>query len=217
MKETKPKLLALTGVCLLTAWASQANLIVNGGFESGDFTGWTLSGNLNFAGIVSFFPPFVHTGNYAAQFGAVGSQTLLSQQQVIATVPGTAYQIDFWLQYNTYPGTASPVNLFTLDWDGSQIFSQANVSPSGWREFSFQLTATADFTPIRFGFQNNNSFTEFDDVNLVAAPGSAVALPEASTTYAGAGLALALVGTFVFGTRRGTRPNPVNTNPTHTS
>ncbi|MEO5960247.1 MAG: carbohydrate binding domain-containing protein, partial [Opitutaceae bacterium] len=67
--------------------------LVNPGFETGDFTGWTLSGNSGFISITND----AHSGDFAASFGAVGSQTLLAQT-VVATVPGATYTVDFWLR-----------------------------------------------------------------------------------------------------------------------
>lgn len=73
----------LTFALLIVACRGNAETIVNGGFETGDLTGWTLSGNADFIGVGSFFP---HSGTYALEAGPVGSLGFVSQS--IATVPG---------------------------------------------------------------------------------------------------------------------------------
>jgi hypothetical protein len=48
MRIALPSLLTLLCLLLLlpqSAWADPTNLVVNGGFETGDFTGWTVSGD----------------------------------------------------------------------------------------------------------------------------------------------------------------------------
>src|SRR2546428_2230513 len=56
-------------------WTS-ANLITNGGFEAGDFTGWALSGNVSGSTLVE--PIAAHTPNFGALLGAIGSPHLPS-------------------------------------------------------------------------------------------------------------------------------------------
>jgi hypothetical protein len=43
--------------------AAQANIVTNPGFETGDFTGWTLSGDTSFTFVEGFFP---HSGSFSA-------------------------------------------------------------------------------------------------------------------------------------------------------
>jgi hypothetical protein len=44
---------AFAAIMTLAGHASAANLLVNGSFEMGDFTGWTQSGNLGFTSVTS--------------------------------------------------------------------------------------------------------------------------------------------------------------------
>ena len=72
--------------------SARANLITNGGFETGDFSGWTVSGTDNdVVGSVPLIPP--HSGNFQALFG-VGNNSIT---QNVATTPGSSYVITFWL------------------------------------------------------------------------------------------------------------------------
>ena len=89
MKLRKATLLmSVTALCFLVtspAWAAASicdsiagNVIVNCGFETGDFTGWTLTGNTGFTGVTSG-SPYVNSGTYGAYLGPVGSDGFLSQ------------------------------------------------------------------------------------------------------------------------------------------
>ena len=77
MKPPSKFLLALTAAaafCL--SHTASANLITNDGFETGDFTGWTQSGN---TGDMSVCPGCGHSGNYGARLAAVGSEGFITQ------------------------------------------------------------------------------------------------------------------------------------------
>jgi hypothetical protein len=155
-------LLGFAACALLLCGAGQAraNLIVNGGFETGDFTGWTLTGNPGFISIVS--GGLQHSGNFAASFGAVGSPTNLSQTQNIATIAGHTYTLDFWLRND-----GGPENHFTASFDGVTVVKLDNSSAFGYTEFTFSnLVATSNSTAVSFSFQQNPSFWRFDDVSV---------------------------------------------------
>jgi hypothetical protein len=81
--------------CLLTLLGSgaalAAPLIINGGFESGDFTGWTTSGSGSVQCGDINYP--AHSGNCAARIGLTGLQDSVTQS--ITTVPGASYSLDF--------------------------------------------------------------------------------------------------------------------------
>ncbi|MES2391130.1 MAG: hypothetical protein V4555_05790, partial [Acidobacteriota bacterium] len=55
-------------------------LLVNGGFETGDFTGWTVANNDSFTTVTAADGIFVPTGGtYFAEFGTQGSDATVSQ------------------------------------------------------------------------------------------------------------------------------------------
>ena len=77
MKSSSKILLAVTAAAALSvAYPAKANLISNLGFETGDFTGWSVSGPASVEGTVGSIAP--HSGNFQAQLGSFGSigQTL---------------------------------------------------------------------------------------------------------------------------------------------
>src|SRR5260370_23598673 len=57
------------GLLIGFARPASAGLVVNGGFETGDFKGWTLGGNTDF----TFVDGEPHSGMFSACLGPVGS------------------------------------------------------------------------------------------------------------------------------------------------
>ena len=62
------------GIC----YGVKGDLVTNCGFETGDFTGWSLTGNTGFTGVSSSIR-YVNSGSFSAQLGPVGSDGSLSQ------------------------------------------------------------------------------------------------------------------------------------------
>ncbi|SRR6266487_1507242 len=175
-------ILVLVGLLTLSITQSvKANLIVNGGFETGDFTGWTQSGNTDFSGVSgTFFGTPPHSGDFQAFFGPFGSHGFITQN--LATIPGAPYTLDFWLA-----NLGGPANFFSINWDGSTIFSLTDSSAFGYTEFTFDVTASTASTPLQFEFMQNASFFLLDDVTVI--PGE-VNVPDAGSTFSLLGLAL---------------------------
>jgi PEP-CTERM motif len=119
---------------------SPGNLVANCGFETGDFTGWTQSGNLGFTGVTG--GAYAFSGSFGAYLGPVGSDGYLTQTiwgnsfsfqfrqdpsywalDTISVTPfGSCgagcgiYFVDFWLA-----SFGGPTNDFTLLWNGSDV------------------------------------------------------------------------------------------------
>lgn len=146
---------------LLTAATTQANptLITNGGFETGDFTGWTQGGNTGFTGVSS---GIANTGTYAAFFGPVGSVGTLSQ---VFNSPTGLVDISFALE-NTFGGT----NSYEVLLNGNSLDSLTDAPAFGYTNFSFQAPANIGANTLEFRFRNDPSFYFLDDVVVTATP-----------------------------------------------
>ncbi|MEH2338794.1 carbohydrate binding domain-containing protein [Nostoc sp.] len=142
---------------------AQAAIIQNGGFETGDFTGWTTS-NLTYSGVANnstgIFP---HSGNYFAYLGTIGSIGFVSQN--ILTTVGQTYELSLFLK-NQSQG-AFP-NQFQIFINGDNIFNQVNIDPPDYTKYSFNFIATAASTELKFGVQNDPAHLFLDDVNVIA-------------------------------------------------
>jgi hypothetical protein len=145
------------------------NLVANGSFETGDFTGWTLSGNTGFTGVECPGAPFAGPGdgNCDAFLGPVGSNGTLSQ--ILTTLPGQLYFISFDFQPDG--GTTS---FFSAVWDAQPaLFSVTNPPASAYQVLQYTAFATAPTTSLTFSFRDDPGFLKLDSVFVdVPEPGS---------------------------------------------
>jgi hypothetical protein len=139
-----------------------SGLIVNGGFETGNFNGWTRSGNLGFTSVVSS-PFYVRSGSFGAFLGPIGSDGFLSQ--TLETVVGKPYIVSFSIRSDGgFP------NDFNGSWAGETFFSQTNMPLGEWIPLSFTEIGTGPSTVLRFGFRNDPGFLGLDDVSVITDP-----------------------------------------------
>jgi hypothetical protein len=128
------------------------NLIINGGFETGDLTGWN-------AGPGWIITQPAHSGNYAAGSGAVGTVTPLSQ--AITTVVGQQYTFSFW--YSRVDGTPAEIHAY---FGGQDVYDEVNTASHDYQFHTFTVTATSTSTIITFLGRNDPSFDLLDDVSV---------------------------------------------------
>jgi hypothetical protein len=148
--------------------------LVNGGFETGDFTGWTLTNVTadDFVSVLSnsgnpSLPP--NPGNYEAYLGKSGSVGAISQS--FATTIGQTYTVSFWLASDDI-NTAN-TNVFQALWNGQA----QNINPvlnanlaSPYTQYLFTATASSSSSTIAFNFQNDPSVFHLDNVDATPTP-----------------------------------------------
>jgi hypothetical protein len=146
---------AIVTALLGAAQLVSANLIVNPGFETGDFTGWPTT--LATSGSNLFVVPVnSHSGTYAVSFGA-SSGDLDAISQSLATTPGTLYQIRFWLKLININ------NEFRITFGGVTLLNlvDTDTGPFGYEHYKqFTLTgfATGSSTILEFAARNPPNF-----------------------------------------------------------
>ena len=138
-------------------------LVQNGGFETGDFSFWTLNGTTTSGGFLynglvnagtftdGSGTNFVHSGTYCMALGESGTLAYLSQ--TLSTFPGQGYLFSFWMNNI---GGATP-NQFQVNWNTNSpavntLFNQVNVGAiNTWTNMLFIVTATGTNTILQFG------------------------------------------------------------------
>jgi hypothetical protein len=184
--------LAIGVLLVAAARVVSANLIKNGDFETGDLTGWTVTGASS-AGDIGVAKGLGPDTTFGAFFSAPGPQSS-DISQSFTTTPGASYTLTFFYQVNN---TSVPANnFFNVLWNGVSIggglFPQSNVNPGSIMP-TFHLTATGTSTTLEFDGFNAPASDFLDNVSVTAA-----AAPDSGSTIGL--LALALAG--LFGTSR---------------
>jgi len=162
-------MVAAMGFAVGISGPAHAALITNGSFETGDLTGWTLTGNTAFIGVECPGAPFAGPGdgNCDVFAGPVGSNGTISQS--FATVVGQFYTINF--DFRPDGGTPS---FFSAVWDAQPaLFSVTNPAASAYEVLTFSALATTPTTTLSFNFRDDPGFLFLDSVSVsVPEPGT---------------------------------------------
>jgi hypothetical protein len=149
--------------------ATPGNIVMNCGFETGSFAGWTLGGIPAPIGVTND-PMFVHSGTYGAFAGPTGSDATLNQTLATAA-PNNTYYLSFWLRSdggipNDFSARVSNVVGGTLT-----FVSKTNSFAFGYTQFGpFQFTTLGAGSPtLTFAFRDDPGFWGLDDVVVVNA------------------------------------------------
>lgn len=154
------KAFALT-CALVFAAPVWANIIVNGSFETGDFTGWEQVGDTSFDFVTDEVAGGGPTdGAFHAAFGSIdpggGGIT-----QTLSTLGGNIYTVTFDLA-----NLGDTPNAYGLFWDGGFEFILNDLEAFTYTTLSFDLVATGSSTEFGFVFYNAPSFYLLDNISL---------------------------------------------------
>lgn len=160
MKLTKT-LISLALV--VTSFCANANLVVNGGFETGNFSGWKKVAN--FTGVEN---TAAQSGTYGAALGNMNGIGTISQN--ISTAAGGDYQLSYW-----FTSDGQTPNYFGVLWNGTQIAGSqiSNGAAIAYTNFVFMLVGTGSDT-LTFQERNDPGYLGLDTVTLnrIPEPGS---------------------------------------------
>ena len=157
---TKLRIILSCAAVLLLPGIASADIVDNGGFETGDFTGWILSGN-PIPGTVDGSNP--HSGKYAANLFAAGS--LGYMEQFLPTTPGTLYNLTYFLASDG--GTP---NEFLAQLNGATLIDQTNIPSQNYTQYSFSFQAASASTDLKFGFRDDPGSLHLDDISVTSVP-----------------------------------------------
>jgi Putative Ig domain/Ricin-type beta-trefoil lectin domain len=182
----------------MAAGASAAsNPVVNGGFETGSFSGWSTSG-----ASTTIVSSGAHSGNFAAMAGSTSATAGDSNifQTFTAAVGDTT--LSFW--YNvTCPDTV------TFDWATATLTDNTSgttstplartcVSNSGWQKVTTPIMAGHSYTLTLTSHDDNNpgdpTFTLFDDVAAAGSDTVTVTNPGNQSSFQNSSLSLQMSG-----------------------
>jgi hypothetical protein len=145
--------------------ATAAPLVVNGDFESRDFTGWTQFGFSNFDFVTCASPgATVYEGDCAGAFSAFGVTGGI-EQAIGGLTPGQSYEIRFAFQAD-----GSLPSSFEAEFGGTTLMSVTDPAGGPYAEYAFLSTATGASETLRFSFRNDFGFLFLDAVSITAVP-----------------------------------------------
>jgi FecR protein len=157
--DKPPVVTDTSGTTSLTEVGLGINLVTNGGFETGNFSGWTLSGNTGFTFVSSSGS---HGGLENAWLGPIGSDGHLTQN--ISTVAGQHYLVDFWLSHD-----GGVPNDFSVNWNGTTLVPQlANLGPQTYREYTFDVVGVGPSSALQFTFRQDPAYWHLDDISVTS-------------------------------------------------
>lgn len=150
-------------IAMLVFAGSAVAQVVNGGFETGNFAGWTQVGNAGATGVAGNWAGFApNSGNYQGFFGAVGS--IGGIQQTINTVAGHDYTLSFYLGH-----TGGTPNEIEVSFGGVNLISATNVGGFAYTQYTFSGDF-GDNAVLSFQFREDPAYFLLDDVSVTETP-----------------------------------------------
>ncbi len=152
--------------------ADSPNLVVNGSFETGGFTGWTQVGNPTNTGVTGgdFTTEPPTDGEYHAAFGAVDDRGGIEQS--IATTPGDMYRVSF-----DFSNAGGLFNIIAIEFADQYLVNDFGLPPFPYFSVSRDIQAFEAVSDIRFIFLSDNYFL-LDNIRVTSLTPPAPAVPE---------------------------------------
>jgi hypothetical protein len=171
---TKRLLFVPTLAAVLMCSPAYATSITNGSFETGDFTGWTLTGNTGFGTEVckagdTFLGSVcsAESGSFAAVVGPNTNPEFISQS--LSTTPGDDYSLTFFLRNDNLG--LPPGNSFQVLWGGATEYSITNIGQQAYTQVTLSnLVASSASTLLSFKVVNDPGGFYLDNVSIKTVP-----------------------------------------------
>jgi hypothetical protein len=168
---------AFAGTSICTADPNDP--VANCGFETGDFTDWTLSGayalaQTNLFGVDSYD---AYSGNFGAYFGNTASTpgtysaaNNLVMTQNVTLEQGRQYTLSFYLAQST-PTFTGYTNFFGVTFDGVSLLAETGAAATnGFVEYTYTVTGIYGANALAFSAQNDDGEWSLDDIDLTQIP-----------------------------------------------
>jgi Carbohydrate binding domain len=125
---------------VLISGASGEELLVNGGFETGDTQGWSVAGNELQISTVA------HSGGYAGQLTSDGLEQNMTIHQSVLVQPARKYQLVGWILQNDPAVTQVMLEINWFDRDDNLVLISQSQQLTG-TDAAYRELATGELTP----------------------------------------------------------------------
>jgi len=139
--------------------SGSGDIVTNGGFEAGNFNGWTMVDITNSSTVTT---NYVHSGTYGAYLGPWNGNTG-SLSQVLTTGVGNTFELSLWLKSDT--GN----DLFKVYWEGVEIADLTGIS-APYTQYTYPVTSSGTTSTLEFRMRNEADWFGLDDVSVTYSP-----------------------------------------------
>ncbi len=164
----KHHLLAVAGILAglaMFAAPAQANVVTNGGFEAGDLSGWTETGDNSFNGVqCPGADASVYSGNCSGYFGPMQSSGGIEQLINVGSA-GLTWHLSFAFM----PDGGDPSS-FSVDFGGVNLLSLNNPPADDYIVYHFSGVTTGPAMTLAFNFFDPIGLLFLDDVSVTVVP-----------------------------------------------
>lgn len=190
------RLSGLLALAVFIPFPAAANLIANGGFEQGTFSGgiflaqqiqpgdstlpnWTVSN-----GPVTWYtsgwnnnspqvPLNPRTGSFGVNLSD-GTSNTVTLSETINLLPFQEYQLSFWVGNYSFNNGPAGLNVNITDGTSNTLLLSEALAPvtneHTWTRFAFNFIADGTSNTINFSEINGPSYIGLDDVSVTAVP-----------------------------------------------
>lgn len=159
---------SVLGLSVLLSSGLQANVLTNGGFETGDFSSWTVNGGAVVCAGASPFCGVPYEGTFSVTLNSGDSAPTAVLDQAFLTGPGTFYQVSFAYGIMDFVGGASQqlqVEIISSLGGAHDLLNQTVTSPPSVLATS-AFNAPVNYQLFTFGFiaDDTSATLQFTDV-----------------------------------------------------